>query len=277
VAMVPPPFSTAPRTLADDDADSAPDGAPHAPAAVVPAPTALSSGAVFGPPPPPSVPPRDAADPKPAPQPDAAALPDPLAAVAIAMPAKPAVVRPASPYPDPLAAVAIAMPPSPAPTESVAIALPPAPAAKDDEPLPALALPPPIRMPAKTAAASGDDPAPVAAPRIPVAEGPIGTDPAHPDPAPQFVPPPLPITPTDAVELSGDLYVRQVQEDLKKLGFFSGPVDGVLNWETVDALVRFDASGTSPNSVIANPNHLDEVWIARLKTALAAKGPAASP
>jgi hypothetical protein len=127
-------------------------------------------------------------------------------------------------------------------------------------------------MPAKTAISSRDGPHLVAEPRVPVASGPLGADPAHPLPAPAFVPPPFSTAPTDAPELAGDLYVRQVQEYLKQLGYFGGEPNGVLDWATVQALVKFDASGAGPSSVIADPKHLDEVWIARLKTALAAKG-----
>ena len=100
----------------------------------------------------------------------------------------------------------------------------------------------------------------------------VGSDPAHPLPAPAFVPPPFSTAPTDAAEPAGDAYVRQVQEYLKQLGFYHGEPDGVLDWATVEALVKFDASGAGPTAVIADPKHLDEVWIARLKTALATKG-----
>jgi hypothetical protein len=252
----PAPAAPEPPTLVGDDAAFVPPSLPWPPslsaAAKTPAIPPMGDIASLAPPPPQKPKPDGIAGP---------ALADPLAVIAIPMPVKEVVtVRPPSPYPDPLAVLAIEMPP------------PPPFKVRDQDPLPALALPPPIRMPGKATADNG--PVPVADPRIPVSVGPLGTDPAHPAPAPAFIPPPFSTAPTrtDAEEPSGDMYVRDVQTYLKQLGFFEGEPNGVLDWATVEALVKFDASGTAPSSVIGNSKHLDEIWIARLKTALAAKG-----
>jgi hypothetical protein len=119
------------------------------------------------------------------------------------------------------------------------------------------------------------DPQPIAAPRIAVDEGPPGSQakPIPPAPAAATVaaasPPPPP--PRDAPLFTGDAAVREAQLYLKQLGFYHGQLDGVMSWDTVEALVKFDASGAGPKSVIADPSHPDSTWLARLKMAAAAK------
>ncbi len=75
----------------------------------------------------------------------------------------------------------------------------------------------------------------------------------------------------DVAVAPGDASVREAQEYLKRLGYYDGDVDGVMSWRTVQALVKFDASGEGPKSVIAKDGELDSQWLARLKTAAAAK------
>jgi peptidoglycan hydrolase-like protein with peptidoglycan-binding domain len=75
----------------------------------------------------------------------------------------------------------------------------------------------------------------------------------------------------DVAAAPGDLSVREAQGYLKELGFYDGDIDGVMSWRTVEALVKFDASGEGPKTVIADAGRLDAVWLARLKTAAAAK------
>ena len=75
----------------------------------------------------------------------------------------------------------------------------------------------------------------------------------------------------DVAVAPGDASVREAQEYLKRLGYYDGDIDGVMSWRTVQALVKFDASGEGPKSVIAEDGRLDSVWLARLKTAAAAK------
>lgn len=107
------------------------------------------------------------------------------------------------------------------------------------------------------------DPHPVASPSIPVSVGPIG--------AKDTAPPPTPTAAAqDAPLATGDEAVRQAQVYLRQLGFFHGEPDGIMDWPTVEALVKFDASGTGPNTVIADASRPDSVWLARLRTAAAA-------
>lgn len=75
----------------------------------------------------------------------------------------------------------------------------------------------------------------------------------------------------DVAAAPGDASVREAQEYLTRLGYYDGDIDGVMSWRTVQALVKFDASGEGPKSVIADGGRLDAVWLARLKTVAAAK------
>jgi peptidoglycan hydrolase-like protein with peptidoglycan-binding domain len=75
----------------------------------------------------------------------------------------------------------------------------------------------------------------------------------------------------DVAAAPGDASVREAQEYLKRLGYYEGDIDGVLSWRTVQALVKFDASGDGPKTVIAKEGELDQVWLARLKTAAATR------
>ncbi len=113
------------------------------------------------------------------------------------------------------------------------------------------------------------DPKPIASPRMPVSVGPIGAKTA-PDPAAAAVVAAF-TAPHDAPLAKGDEAVRQAQVYLKQLGFYEGEASGTLDWPTVEALVKFDASGSGPTAVIADASRPDAMWLARLKTAAAAK------
>ena len=78
--------------------------------------------------------------------------------------------------------------------------------------------------------------------------------------------------------IKGDETVRAAQTYLKQLGFYQGEADGVLSWPTVQALIKFDASGSGPRSVIADASRPEDVLLARLKIAAAtARAPPAAP
>jgi hypothetical protein len=123
------------------------------------------------------------------------------------------------------------------------------------------------------------DPQPIAEPRIAVAESPAGASaatawvaaPALPATTAAAVAAPPPAAGQDAPLFAGDAAVREAQLYLQQLGYYRGPLDGVMSWPTVEALVAFDASGAGPKAVIADASRPDSTWLARLRIAAAAK------
>jgi peptidoglycan hydrolase-like protein with peptidoglycan-binding domain len=196
----------------------------------------------------------------------------------------PAVAEEAPPLqalpPGDVVAMAVPPPPPAPPDEAVTAVVPPplappppAPAAPAVEQQAALAAPAPGTVPMGVLGPL--DPKPIPSPRTAVASGPIPDRKSH--GAVPVAPPTPAAVAGDAALAPGDAAVREAQTYLKELGFYGGAADGVLNWPTVDALVKFDASGAGPHEVIADAGHLDSVWLARLKTAAAAKAALAPP
>jgi len=158
-----------------------------------------------------------------------------------------------------------AAPTPPAVVEPAAMQVPPPQA-------PSAALPAVLDKPLapKPPTAAPLDPPPRPAPRVPVAAGPIGADATPPQAAPAPAPSLAMAPNVDAGPSPVDADVLAAQTNLRKLGFYDGDIDGVLNWRTVEALVKFDASGKGPGTVIADPNRPADSLLARLKAAAAA-------
>ncbi|HXQ53553.1 MAG TPA: peptidoglycan-binding protein [Stellaceae bacterium] len=188
-------------------------------------------------------------------------------------PSAPSVVEAAKkPLPPPVIVAAKEPPPLPAHVAPpvVEVAKPPAPAIVAPAPAKparaAAATPAPGTIPMGTLGPL--DPKPIASPRTPVAVSAIPKGAVR-GPAAPLTPQ---ATPGDAALAPGDAVVREAQLYLKQLGFYRGEAHGVMDWPTVEALVKFDASGAGPHEVIADARHPDSAWLARLKTAAAAKG-----
>ncbi len=143
-------------------------------------------------------------------------------------------------------------PPAPTVPPMVATAVPAAPAVVGPAPAP---------KPAVVALAI----APTPKPAVVAAIAPVVSPPAIAVPMRVAVPP--------AGEMIDGLVhdgtVAEAQLCLQRLGYYHGEADGVLNWATVDALIKFDASGQGPTSVIADARRPGSVLLARLKIAAA--------